>query len=139
MKTSILVILFLLCSQILSQIDSQDKINHRDFLKERKTHSTNPLKQRESSFEANIFQNNDSKRRANKTVLNDEFLLIEQIEQRWDSTGWVNMEIRSIYGIGISGGRHTYLYNENNYMIEDLWQDWDGTNWVNLLEEYIHL
>ena len=91
MKTSLIVILFLLCSQILSQIESQDKINHRDFLKERKIDSTNPLKQRESSFETNIFQNNESKRIVNKTVLNDEFLLIEEIEQVWYSSNWVNI------------------------------------------------
>ena len=93
MKTSILVILFLLCSQILSQIDSGDKINHRDIFKERKPQNSNPLKQGESSFEANIFQNNESRRIANKTVLNDEFLLIEEKEQDWDGANWVNMEI----------------------------------------------
>ena len=133
MKATILVILFLLCSQILSQIDSQDKIKHRDFIKERKPHSSIPLDQRESSFEANIFPNNDSRRTVNKTTLNDEFRLTEQIEQRWDSTCWVNMELGDNFGI-YWGGRHTYIYNESNNLIEDLWQDWDGTNWVNFRE-----
>ena len=131
MKTSILVILFLYCSQILSQIDSQNKINHREFLKERKTNSSIPLTQRESSFEANMFPNNDSRRGVNKTALNNEFLLIEQIEQRWDSTGWVNSGIWSQYFGPDYGGRHTYQYNESNYIIEDLYLDWDGSSWVN--------
>ena len=131
MKTSILVILFLYCSQILSQIESQNKTNHRDFLKERKNHSTNPLKQRESSFEANMFPNNDSRRGVNKTALNNEFLLTEQIEQSWNSTGWVNMEIGDNFGMYTGGGRHTYLYNESNYMIEELVQEWENLNWVN--------
>ena len=136
MKTSILVILFLLCSQILSQIESHKKINHRDFLKERKPHSTNPPNQREQSFEANIFQNNDSRRGVNNTALNSEFLLIEQIEQFWDGNNWVN------YGLGRQGrigeGRHTYLYNANN-MIEDIRQDWDDSSWVNYRKDtYIY-
>jgi len=35
MKTSLLVIIFLFCSQILFQIDSQNKIDHGDFLKQK--------------------------------------------------------------------------------------------------------
>ena len=131
MKTSILVILFLFCSQILSQIESQNKINHRDFLKERKTHSSIPLKQRESSFEANMFPNNDSRRTVNKTDMNDEFLLMEQLEQEWDGSSWVNMEIGDNFGTYKGGGRHTYLYNESNYMIEELLQEWENLSWVN--------
>jgi hypothetical protein len=127
-----LVILFLLSSQILSQIESKVIINHRDFLKERINLSTNPLIQRESSFEAIDFQNNESKRIVNKTVLNDEFLLIEELNQEWNDSNWANLGTC----VGAScwqppGGLHTYQYNENNNLIEDLWQDWDGASWVN--------
>ena len=71
MKTSILVILFLLCSQVLSQIDKQDKVNHRDFLKAKKHHVANPLEKIKPSLEPANFQNNDFKMVVNKTILDN--------------------------------------------------------------------
>ncbi len=130
MKTSMRCILLFFCSQILSQIESQDKINNRDFLKERKPHSINPIKQREPSFEANRFQYNESKRIVNKPVLNDGFLLMEETIQFWDSTGWSNLEILG-YCYPQKGGRHIYLYDGNNNMLEDLWQRLKDSSWVN--------
>ena len=56
MKTSILVILFLLCSQVLSQIDKQDKVNHREFLKVKTHHSSDLLEQTKPSLEPANFQ-----------------------------------------------------------------------------------
>ena len=59
MKTSILVVLYFLCSQVLSQIDETDKINHREFPEERRNHVSNPLEQIKPTIESANFQNND--------------------------------------------------------------------------------
>jgi len=118
MKTSLIVILFLLCSQLLSQIDKQDKINHRDFLKERLGHDSNLPEQIKSSLEPANFQNNDSKRIVNKTILDNGFVLTEEIHYDWVDPNWVNKS------------KYTYTYDENNNRIMELISDWNGANWV---------
>jgi len=119
MKTSIIVILFLLCSQVLSQIDNRDKVNHKNFLKERISHVSNPFEQITHRFDLVNFQNRESKGIINKTILDNKFLLIEYLHQDWDGSSWENY------------WKNTYTYDGNNYMIEELYEKWSNSSWVN--------
>ena len=88
MKTSILVIQFFLCSQLLSQTDNRDKINHSDFLKERINHGFNALEQIKHSLEyVNLL--NKERTIINKTVLGNGFLLVENIRENLDGDKWI--------------------------------------------------
>lgn len=150
MKTSILVILFFLCSQLLSQIDDRDNVNHSDFIKERVSHGLNTLEQMKHSLEyVNLL--NEEKTIINKTVLGNGFLLVENIRENWDGTKWIynymfawiydgndNIIEYSFYRWGGSGSdvdwtanwKITYLYDGNDNNIQWIYSNWDGSNWI---------
>jgi hypothetical protein len=58
----------------------------------------------------------------NKTILDNGFLLFEELEEDWDGINWVN------------DYKNTYTYDGNNNLIEKLRQSWDGINWINFLK-----
>ncbi|MFC2084903.1 hypothetical protein ACFLS9_07595, partial [Bacteroidota bacterium] len=148
MKTSFIVILFLLCSQVLSQIDKRDYINHKDVLKERINYGLNPYEQIKHPLESINFQNKESKRIINKIYLDNGFLSVEIIYQRWNGSNWENYsKYSSTYDAynnlnerllqdwdgsdWVNEEKYIYTYDANNNMIEELVQIWDGSDWVN--------
>ena len=98
MKLTIFAILLFLFNQELSQIDNQVIIKDNTILLERK--------------------NDGSRIIINKTVLDNGYLLVENLWLDWVGSNWVNYR------------KIIYSYNENNNLIEYLWQNWDGSNWV---------
>ena len=65
-----------------------------------------------------INKNRESKTIVNNTILENGFLLIEELWQAWNGY-WVN------------DFKRIYTYDGNNNLIEMLEQVWNGTNWVN--------
>ncbi len=94
----------------------------RDFLKERMGHSTNLLEQMKSTHELIYFQNNDSKRIVNKTILDNGFLVVEHLYQNWNGSDWENTM------------KLTSSYDENNNGVEILGQQWINSNWVSYMK-----
>ena len=119
MKTLIIVILFLLCTQVLSQIDNRDKVNHIDILIERINSDSVFFGELRYLLEADNFQNIDSKKIINKTALDNGSQTVEFFLQMWNGTNWCNAV------------KETYKYNENHKLVEYLWQGWKNSNWVN--------
>jgi len=95
--------------------------------------------------------NKESRTIMNKTVLDNGFLLTEELWQDWSGSEWINdwrfifiydgndnkiEEIRQDWDNvnWVNLWREVYIYDGNNIMLEDLWQDWDGSNWVNYLK-----
>jgi hypothetical protein len=70
-------------------------------------------------YEEEGFNAKDTRTTINKTLLGDGFLLIEEYEQYWDSSAWVNHS------------KDSYTYDVNNNQTEWLQQNWDGSDWVN--------
>jgi len=60
----------------------------------------------------------DKRTTINKTILGNGFLLIEETNQRWNGSAWVN------------SWKYSNTYDENNNQTEFLWQDWNGSAWV---------
>ena len=69
--------------------------------------------------EKQFYENNIHENRVIDKLLENGFLLIEEIYQRWEGSTWVN------------SGKDTYTYDENNNLTESVEQDWDGSAWVN--------
>ena len=68
---------------------------------------------------ADTIDNKESRTIVNKTILNNGFLLIEELWQDWDGSNWVN------------DWMYTYTYDVNNNMIEQIYQGLGGSNWEN--------
>jgi len=75
------------------------------------------LKSEREFYEKN--DTNDTKTIINKKLLENGFLLEEEINQIWDGSAWVN------------NTKYSYTYDGNNNLIEVLYQWWDGSAWVN--------
>jgi len=93
MKTLILITFFsilILPIQILSQIDNKSELDQYWLLHERINSITNPDEQIKQSLQTNNFSNSESKTIINKKILDNGFLLIEEIFQYWDGSNWVN-------------------------------------------------
>ena len=73
-------------------------------------------------YEEEGFNAKNTRTNINKTLLGDGFLLIEEYEQYWDSSAWVN------------NYKDSYTYDVNNNLTEFLGQYWDGSAWVNIFE-----
>ena len=152
MKTLILSIFFailLLPIQIFSQIDNKYELNSHRLLQERINSITKPDAQIKQRLQSANFSNSQTRTIINKKILDNGFLLIEEIQQNWDDSIWVNSwkwtytyDINSylIEQLGqlwdgsnwMDVAKGTYTYDLNNNKIEELWQDWDGSNWVNM-------
>ena len=113
----IVVLVFLLSSQIFSQVNI--RIDPEKYLQERIYSKPNLNKQVLGTSESDIIKDKESRTIISKTILDNGFLLIEQLYQDWDGSGWVD------------DGKYTYTYDANNNMIEKLMQDWLNSNWVN--------
>ncbi|MEN8191409.1 MAG: T9SS type A sorting domain-containing protein [Bacteroidota bacterium] len=150
MKTSIIVILLLFCTQLLSQIDHRDKTSSSDLLSERISSELNVFEQIKYPSESFNFQNKESETIMNKVQLNDGFLLQEYIEQSWswEDSDWVNRK-RDTYVYNSKNNlsevvhqnwvdsdwknfsKQTLVYNENDYLVGGLYQNWDDSDWQN--------
>ena len=141
MKTSIIVIILLVCSQVLSQTDNRDRINP----------DSNSFEQIKHSFESVHFPNSESKTIINKTILGNGFLLVENIRERWDGAKWIynymfawvydgndNIIEYSFFRWGGSGSdvdwtpswMITYIYDGNDNNIQWVYSNWGGSNWI---------
>ena len=69
--------------------------------------------------QSDIFKEGESRIIRNKIILEDGFLLIEELWQSWDGSNWMNY------------ARVAYTYNGDNNLIEELLQIWVASNWVN--------
>ena len=65
------------------------------------------------------FKDRESKFIVNKTILDNGFLLIEQLKKEWDDSSWINDK------------KYSYTYDVNNNEIEELHQNWSNSNWEN--------
>ena len=119
------VLLLLLPTQVLSQ--TNDKLRSDNILPERFIPHSIPDRQIKHLSESDIFQDKESRTVINKTLLDNGFLLVEEIHQYWTGSNWGNDR------------KYTTLYDVNNNMIEKVEQGWDGQNWGNLKEMDLHL
>ena len=120
MKTAtnlIVLLLLLFSSQIFSQ--ASIRVDSEKYLQERINSIPNSNKQVLRTLKSDVFNNKESSTKISKTILDNGYLLIEQLYQDWDGSSWVD------------DWKHTYLYDLNNNKIERLIQHWLNSNWVN--------
>ena len=84
MKTIIVFILFVLYSQLLSQIDNREKVNHMDILKERINSDSVFFRELKYLLEPENFQNIESKKTIKKTTLDNGSQTEEFFLQIWN-------------------------------------------------------
>jgi len=106
-------------SQLLSQIENRMDSAYKNVLSEKFISKSFPNEQIKHPLKSAIFNDKETRTIINKTILDNGFLLIEELYQNWDGYNWVNSE------------KTTYTYDVNNNKIELLWQTWDGSNWIN--------
>jgi len=113
------MLIMLLPIQILSQKVDRSEFNSGHLLPDRIISKSFPNEHILGTLELDIFRDKESRTIINKTILDNGFLLIEELGQTWIGSNWVN------------SFKSTYTYDGNNNMIEELWQHWDTSNWVN--------
>ena len=112
-------VIWILTNQMFSQVTNKLELRSDNPLHARIIpHSIQDEKSGHPS-ESDTFRDNEIRTTLKKTVLDNGFLLIEELRQDWDGSNWIDSD------------KITYTYDVNNNMIEYLWQDWDGSNWVN--------
>jgi len=134
-----------------SNHDDLQRLNDKEsfLLKSKNSNWQMPLRDPHRDFyEQCGFNTNDSRTTINKTQLENGFLSVEQINQRWNGSAWVNNlkysdiydgnnnKIESIYqnwsnSAWVNEFKRSYTYNENNNPTGGLFQVWDGSVWVN--------
>ncbi len=122
MKTFILftiIVILLLPIQMFSQVNDKLELRKDNLLQERIIPHSISDEQISHPSESDIFKAKKSRTLVNKTILDNGFLLTEELYQQWDGSNWVN------------NWKQSYTYDVNNNEIEQLRQEWDGSNWVN--------
>jgi hypothetical protein len=119
MKTVIIHFIFLLCSQLLSQIDTGDKINHHSLIQKAIEENSNLYHPNRDPFGTIKSQIHKVDKFAKNQVPNNNYLLAEKLQQRWSSSAWWN------------DTKHSYTYDGNNNLIADFESAAIGTNWDN--------
>jgi hypothetical protein len=120
MKTLTLVtfiVTLLLPIQIFSQTDNKYRLIPDRLLEKRINSITKPDEQNKQRLQSENFSNSESRTMIKKIKLDNGFLLIEEIQQQWDGSNWVNY------------WKSTYVHDVNNNMVERLGQHWNGSNW----------
>ncbi len=69
-------------------------------------------------FKEERFNTKDTRTTINKTLLDNGFLLIEEIYQTWNGSAWVD------------SSKSSYTYDGNNNRTEWLFKTWNGSAWV---------
>jgi hypothetical protein len=111
-----LIIIVSIPSHLLSQTENRiDNIN-RNFLSENIS-KLFPNEDIKYPLKLDIVNDKESRTLANKTILDNGFLLTESLLQTWDGSNWVDSV------------KYTLTYDGNNNMSEELKQSWDGSNW----------
>ena len=104
---------------MFSQVTNKLELRSDNLLQERIIPHSISDEQISHPSESDIFQDKETRTLVNKSILDNGFLLIEELRQDWDGSYWVN------------NYKYTYTYDVNNNMIEWLIQVWYGSNWVN--------
>ncbi len=115
----ILIFAVLLTNQMFSQTINEVELRQANLLPERIFPHSIQDEKVNHPLKSEIFSDKKSRTLVNKTILDNGFLLTEELYQHWDGSNWVNF------------WKSIYTYDWNNNMIEILGQDWDGSNWVN--------
>ena len=115
----ILIFSVLLTNQMFSQTFNKVELRQDNLLPERIIPQSISDEQINHPLKSDIFNNKESRTLVNKTILDNGFLLIEQLNHRWDGSNWVN------------DWKNTYTYDGNNNKTEELYQRWDGSNLAN--------
>jgi len=87
--------------QILSQIDDKYELDPYILLQERVNSITKSDEQTKQRLQTDNFSDSDSRIIINKKILDNGFLLIEELLQSWDGSNWVNSD------------KSTYTYDVN--------------------------
>jgi hypothetical protein len=116
---NIIIVILLLPIQIFSQSNNKLNLNPDNLLQERIISKSIQNGQIMYPLKSENFKDKESRIILNKTILDNGFLLIEELWQSWDGSNWVN------------DFRETYTYDGNSNLIETIEQDWDGANWIN--------
>jgi len=123
--TYLIISVILFSAQLLSQGYKVLDLNSYN-LSPKRTNNFNIVEQFKN-FSNSDFPNYQIHSNNNNSLMGNDFLLSERIEQDWESSNWLN-KIRDFN-----------TYDENNNMIERLRQLWDGSNWVNhYFRKYIY-
>ena len=107
-----IIVILLLPIQMFSQQNDKSELRPDNLLQERIIPHSIQDDKAGHPFKSDVFQDNNSRTIINKTILDDGFLLIEELQQNWDESNWVNTWM------------YTYTYDVNNNLIEVLWQEW---------------
>jgi hypothetical protein len=114
-----IIVTSLLSIQMFSQANDKSELRPDNLLQERIIPHSIPDEQSRHLTQSDFFEEGESRTLVNKSILDNGFLLTEELWQEWDGSNWVNYS------------KDTYTYDGNNNMIEWLWQNWDGSYWVN--------
>ena len=105
-----------------SNVDALERLNDNKFwlLNSKNSQWEKVLRnQQERFYIEERFNIKDSRTAIKKTLLDNGFLLLEEIFQTWDGSAWVN------------SSKNSNTYDGNNNLTEVLSQIWDGSAWVN--------
>ncbi len=143
-----IIVILLLTNQMFSQVNNKLELRPDNLLQERIIPHSIQNKKTTHPLKSDIVKSNNSRTLVNKMILDNGFLLIEELYQIWDGSNWVNIRkytytydgnnmiesLRLQWDGGsnwVNDSKTTYIYDGNNNMIERLWQFWDGFNWLN--------
>ena len=122
MKTFIIILILFLSFQLFSQekirLDLKLSDLHPDSIISKYFEG-----QIKHPSETNIFKNRESRTIVNKSILDNGFLLIEELWQYWEGTSWTN------------SGKYINNYDGSDNLMESLYQNWDGSNWKNFWKD----
>ena len=97
----LLITAMLLTNQMFSQTINKVEFRQTNLLQERIIPHINSDEQISHPSESDIFNSKETRTLINKTILDNGFLLIEELRQDWDGSNWVN------------GRKATYNYDVN--------------------------
>ena len=141
------IVILLLSLPIFSQTDSKYQAFPEGQFKGSINSIIKPEEHQKQGLQTKVSNDSEIRTIINKKALENGYLLVEMIEQRWRDSNWVNYQryiytydsknnlIEEIYqewdvSNWLNKWKGTYTYDSNNNLIEELGQDWDGSNWV---------
>ena len=143
----IIALTILLSYKMFSQVNDRWELRPDNLLQEKIIPHSIQDNNAEHPFKSDIVSDKESRTLVNKTILDNGFLLIEELRQEWDDSSWVNWleytysydennnlieELIQLWSDSswVNAGMINYTYDSNNNLIEELEQNWDGSNWV---------